>query len=87
MAKKITAEQMAVIIAANEAVKGTPNYTRFRMCYEYKHNRKWQFGGWGVPHTAEEKPIRAYGNTKYIMIDSESRFTITPEVEAIINQH
>lgn len=87
MAKKITTAQMEAIRAANEAVKGTTEYSHYYMCYEYRTNGKWFFGGYGVPHTTEEKPIRTYGDKRYIMINDERRFTITPAVEEIINNN
>ena len=84
MAKTITAAQLAAIIAADETVMGTAEYSRYYMEYQYKHNGKWKYGGWGIPRDTEEKPVKTYGGNRYIMINEEKRFLMTETVEALI---
>ena len=59
--KTITAAQLEAIFNANEALKGTAEYSRYYMEYEYKHNGKWKYGGCGVPFQKQtDLPVRTY---------------------------
>lgn len=87
MAKVITAAQLDAIIAADEAVKGTPHYNRYYMEYQFKHNGRWHYGGWGIPkeyHNGTDKPVKTYGGNRYIMIGDDRRFQISDDVEELI---
>lgn len=85
--KVITAAQLEAIYKANEALKGTPQYCRYHMPYEYKQNGKWRFAGYGVPQRyeiGEDKPIRTYHGNEYIMINTEKRYAVLKPVEELI---
>ena len=43
MVKEFTSEMMEKLIAANDSVRGTVNYTKYLMEVSYNSNGKWKF--------------------------------------------
>lgn len=83
--KVITKEQIAIIQAANESVKGTNNYHKYYMACEFKSSKgKWVYSCYGVPTTAADYKVKSYGDRLYIMTRDDERYAITEEVLSII---
>jgi hypothetical protein len=61
------------------AVKGTPEYSKYLAEYQAKINGRWKYIGHGVPSPGREYTVKKYGGKVYLVTtksDGEYRYVI-----------
>lgn len=66
--KEFTQEMLEKLQAANDAVKGTREYSTYYMQQEYKRNGRWHFCYHGIPHMSGK--IKTFKGNTYIITES-----------------
>lgn len=80
---EFTMEMVEKLNAANDALKGTAEYHKYRMECEYKYKGKWKFAGHAVP--TKPGKLKTYKGTTYIIIeDGSNRYTVTEAVKELL---
>ena len=84
--KEFTKEMLEKLHAANDAVKGTDDYTKYGMTCEHKYSGgRWKFLRYSIPYrTGTFKTVK--GKT-YIMIETMydvERFAVTEAVAELL---
>lgn len=81
--KEFTKEMLETLTAANEAVKGTTEYSKYSMETDCKSDAgKWFFVGWNIPYTTGA--IKTYRGNTYIVTVKE-RYHVTDAVKQLLN--
>ena len=65
--KEFTQEMLDKLHAANDATRGTVEYTKYHMQCDFKHNGKWKFCGWSIPYTTGK--IKTVKDKTYIIAE------------------
>lgn len=78
MKSVVTELEFQRLSEANEKVRGTNNYAKYRMMTEYKTKTNgrwgaWKFLGWGVPFPFEMK-VKKVGDKIYLMKEGTTVF-------------
>lgn len=95
MKKIVTMEQIQKIIDANNAVRGTYDYMKYYMCFEYKYrnyNNKWtgwKFMRWTIPtaYTKGNYYLKTIKDRTFLMFerdDSVERFEVNTAVKELL---
>ena len=85
--KEFTKEMLEKLEAANDAVRGTSNYCLYHMQADSKHDGRWKFIGWGIPHTTGK--IKTFKDKTYIIVEYIGcceRYLERFEVEGPVNE-
>lgn len=99
MKKTLTLEELQKLWAANEAVKGTSEYLKYKMMHEWKRpheNGKWSnwlYCGWDIAYSLNDGAIvKKVKDTVYLMSKAPSnldgsidRWTVTEEVNELLH--
>ena len=96
MKKPFNKNKLSILWAANDALKGTNEYYRYRMYYESKCNGKWVYINSGVPYVDPSfvkecyvKTIKTmYGEDEWLYVvlrDGDiDRYSLKKEVKALL---
>lgn len=80
---EFTKEMLEKLYKANEAVKGTPYYTKYEMQADTKVSGRWKYMFWSIPK--KTGIIRTYKHTTYIITeDGFDRYTVTYPVKELL---
>lgn len=85
--KEFTKEMLEKLSAANEAVKGTSEYTKYLMACESKRNGRWHFICYTIPHTTGK--IKTFKDRTYIITEhglglTFGRYAVGEEVKKLL---
>lgn len=96
MKKVLTEEQLKTIINAQESVRGTLDYCKYDMCYEYKYRKNgkwtpWTYITWTIPMygNANDYYFKTVKDKLYIINECPSqreiyRYEVTPAVRELL---
>lgn len=87
--KEFTKDMQEKLWAANEAVKGTTEYTKYHMETAAQTNGRWHFIGWYIPYT--EGKIKTFKDKTYIVVECQcgyerylERYTVRDSVKELL---
>lgn len=87
--KEFTKEMLEKLTAANDAVRGTADYIKYHMQFSSKHDGRWKFICWAIPHTTGK--IRTFKDKTYIICEYvgiceryPERFEVKEEVKELL---
>jgi hypothetical protein len=85
--KEFTKEMLQTLIEADKKVRGTVEYTKFLMQYDYKEKGRWHFCTHTLPH--KTGIIKTFKGKTYIITEGwqteGNRYHVTDEVKALLN--
>lgn len=87
--KEFTNEMLQKLTAANDAVRGTADYTKYHMTCDSKRDGRWRFICWTIPHTTGKIKTfkdKTYIIAEYVGVDERylERFEVREEVKELL---
>ena len=83
--KEFTQEMFEKLTAANDAVKGTREYSKYYMEHELKRNGRWKFCYHTIPHMVGK--VKTFKDRTYIITENAygvERYAVTNEVKELL---